>query len=202
MTSDSLTGILLGDKKSHWLLFSVLLSLVAIVLLLVGHQAPAGSLLRYLAEVVGGALLGVAVVIVLHEFFIARRAREDFALLRKEFVILGASAEKGIENVCADAKTNNEGAEDLRNTQSLSIQAIGASWLFRGANRDHFLQLLKSGRPCQVLIPDPLSPEIMKRYEDEGQQIGAVNLRQPHLRWADSIRATGHRQHDRHLSSA
>ncbi len=139
---------------------ALLLSALGVALIFSGFVCSADSTWRVVLHAVGGAVISLAWVQVLHEWAVARK-------VRAEFLVLGDFIEKGIERVCTGEEIADVGRLELSRSKSLRVLGIGVSWLVKGANFERLKKMLAAEQMIRVLIPDPLAPEIIERYKDE-----------------------------------
>lgn len=136
------------------------LTATGLVFIFSGFYFAADSIWRVVLHAFGGAVISLGWVEVLHEWSVARK-------VRAEFMVLGDFIEKGIERVCTGEEIADLGRAELSQSRSLKVIGIGISWLLKGANRERLSNMLSDGHPIQVLIPDPLSREIIERYSTD-----------------------------------
>jgi hypothetical protein len=99
--------------------------------------------------------------------------------------------EKGVERVCSGAEIASVSAQEIQETDSLKVIGIGNAWLLKGEQYSRLLQLLERGKSAQVLIPDPLAPQIRERYasdEGEGAELDPRDFARLVLRWKNEMR--------------
>lgn len=147
-------------SKLGFLLLAAALSGLGAILIAAGFAFPGDSTWRVVFHAVGGAVVSLGCVEVLHEISVARK-------VRAEFLVLGDFIEKGISRVCTGEEIGELGSSNLKATKSIAVLGIGLSWLFRDPNRVEFERILQSGREARILVPDPTSREIEERYEHD-----------------------------------
>jgi|WetSurMetagenome_2_1015567.scaffolds.fasta_scaffold328571_1 hypothetical protein len=86
------------------------------------------------------------------------------------------SIETGIEQVCDSEETTNLGIEELKSTSVVKVIGIGNSWLLAEPHKSRLDDMLTSGCQIHVLIPDPLSPEVIERYEKDEPKSAKLGL--------------------------
>jgi len=109
---------------------------------------------------VGGALIGIGLVEVVHENFTAKH-------VRAEFQILGDFLEKGAERICTSEEITLEVPNIIRSTKFIKVLGIGNSWLLKDSNLNLLKKHLNDGKSAKILIPNPLSIEIIERYKND-----------------------------------
>jgi len=159
MSKKSFEKIPLPSVKSFWVIAAIL-TVVGLALIFIGLAFASDSVWRVVFHAVGGAVIGLGWVEVLHEWAVAKKVRE-------EFLVLGDFIEKGIERVCTGEEIAEEGRRELSNTKSLKVIGIGVSWLVKDDNYIRLQEMLENKYPVRVIIPDPCAREIIERYAND-----------------------------------
>lgn len=156
MNRKSLRRLPLPSSFSFWGLAAAL-TLLGLALIGTGFAFASDSIWRVLFHAVGGAVIGLGWVELLHEWAVAKKVRE-------EFLVLGDFIEKGIERICTGDEITEVCREELASSRSLKVIGIAISWLVKGRNRDRLIEMLESKLPVEILVPDPCAREIIERY--------------------------------------
>lgn len=168
------------SPKENYLTLALLLTLAGVSLFLIGWRFAHDSVWRAVLHLLAGGLLTLGWIEVVHEWFIAKKVRQEFR-------ILADFAAKGIERVCGASEIGTVGAAELATTESLKVIGIGLSWLLKGGNRERLERLLSAGKSVTILIPNPCAPELVERYQrDEPPdfELGLQGLAERARQWA------------------
>ncbi len=165
--------------KAPWIGTALLLFSLGLVGIISGNLLITGSLPAAVLRDLGIAILTLAAVEVLHEYFIARRVRD-------EFQILGDFMDKGVQRLCSADEITRFTEELLPGSRSLAASGLGLSWLFRSGAKQ-LQDLLDSGGSAKILVPDPRATDIRSRYANsepsERIELGLLGLTERLSQW-------------------
>ena len=151
-------------KYKFWITASILF-VIGIAIIIIGIYFDAESIWRIFFHAIGGAVISLALVDVLHEISVAKH-------VRSEFLILGDFLDKGIERICTSDEVTKTTQDILDKTTRFKVLGIGNTWLLTTSNLNKLKKICNKGVQVEVLIPDPLSQEIAERYlNDEPESI-------------------------------
>ena len=146
-----------SPRENHWML-AVLLSAAAVVLWTTGAaEFKESPVLREAMFAIAGGLFAVATVEIVHVWFVARKVQQEFALLRD-------LVENGIQRVCTRTEATELGAAELARSRSLKVVGVSLGWLDDPAVSSRLEALLIERCRIDILLPDPLAPAILERY--------------------------------------
>ena len=76
--------------------------------------------------------------------------------------------DKGIERICTSDEISTRTPTILQSTTVFKVLGIGNSWLVENPKLlDILIGKLEDGKEAKILIPDPLSEEIIERYNND-----------------------------------
>lgn len=165
--------------KNVFALTAFVLGITGIALIFIGNTFDSDSIWRTISHALGGAIISLGLVEVLHEFFVAKQ-------VRAEFQILGDFLDKGIKRMCTSEEADRLSPELLRSSKVFKVLGIGNKWLVDGPCREILIKRIKEGREAQILIPDPTSQEIAERYlndEPDTFELGLSGLAERAINW-------------------
>lgn len=166
-------------NKYSFLIAALFLTIAGLSIIIIGDYFTASNILPIILHALGGAIISLGMVEVIHEMAVAKRVRNDFLILA-DFI------DKGIERLCTQEEMPDISLEALRSTKSFKIIGIGISWIWKDPYYSILLEKLERRNSVVILIPDPLSPEIMERYnvdEPPTYELGLEGLARRIINW-------------------